>query len=262
MNKTKYYYKTRFSGDVLEEAHDLFLAKLDQDEEIKTPQTLKVTKGHETWELDSREEFLVECRSADSFHLDHISQSKRLILDVSGFVSGTSYVLVDSSSRPEIEAIFNVFEKNADKSKIAVETEPIKVFIGHGRDMQWRDLKDHLHDHHGLEVIAYEIGPRAGLSVKDVLERMLNSSSFALLVLTGEDQHVDGELHARQNVVHELGLFQGRLGFTRAIALLEDGVQEFSNILGVNQIRFSQGNIRETFGDVVATIRREFETGG
>jgi predicted nucleotide-binding protein len=257
MKKTKYYYKTRFSTDVLEEAHDLFLSKLDQSQEIETPQTLSVTKEHERWELDTREEFLTECRVADSFRLDHIVQEKRLVLDVSNL---QSYVYVDFSTRPEIEAIFNVFEKNVDKSKILVETEPIKVFIGHGHDSQWRDLKDHLHDQHGLEVVAYEIGPRAGLSVKDVLEGMLNASSFALLVLTGEDQHIDGEWHARQNVIHELGLFQGRLEFTRAIALLEDGVQEFSNIFGVNQIRFSKGNIRETFGDVVATIRREFET--
>jgi predicted nucleotide-binding protein len=260
MKKSKYYYKTRFSADVLEEAHDLFLSKLDQKHKIEIPQQLCVTKGQETWELDSREEFLTECRSADSFHFDHITQNKRLILDISR--SGTSYVCVDSSSRPEIGSIFNVFEKNVDKSKIVVETEPIKVFIGHGRDPQWRDLKDHLHDQHGLEVVSYEIGPRAGLSVKDVLEGMLNASSFALLILTGEDQHIDGEWHARQNVTHELGLFQGRLGFPRAIALLEDGVQEFSNILGVNQIRFSKGSIREAFGDVVATIRREFETNG
>jgi predicted nucleotide-binding protein len=93
--------------------------------------------------------------------------------------------------------------------------------------------------------------------VKEVLERMLNESSFAFLVLTGEDIHQDGGLHARENVIHELGLFQGRLGFSRAIALLEDGVKEFSNILGINQIRFSEGNIRATFGDVLATIRRE-----
>lgn len=91
---------------------------------------------------------------------------------------------------------------------------------------------------------------------------MLNASSFALPVLTGENQKTDGEWHARQNVVHELGLFQGRLGFTRAIALLENGVKEFSNILGVNQTRFSTGNIRETFGDVVATICREFAPNG
>jgi predicted nucleotide-binding protein len=88
---------------------------------------------------------------------------------------------------------------------------------------------------------------------------MLNKSSFALLVLTGEDEHADGEIHARENVIHELGLFQGNIGFTRAIALLEEGVKEFSNILGINQIRFSKGNIREVYGDVIASIRREFE---
>jgi predicted nucleotide-binding protein len=94
------------------------------------------------------------------------------------------------------------------------------------------------------------------MSVKEVLEEMLASSAFALLVLTGEDLHADGELHARDNVIHELGLFQGRLGFLRAIALLEDDVREFSNILGVNQIRFPTGMIRATFGDVLVTIRR------
>ncbi len=88
---------------------------------------------------------------------------------------------------------------------------------------------------------------------------MLDESSFALLVLTGEDIHTNGELHARENVIHELGLFQGRLGFTRAIVLLEEGVKEFSNILGINQLRFTKGRIKETFGDVLATIRREFE---
>jgi len=71
--------------------------------------------------------------------------------------------------------------------------------------------------------------------------------------------HSNGEFHARENVIHELGLFQGRLGFTRAIVLLEEGCQEFSNILGVNQICFTKGRIRETFGDILATIRREFK---
>jgi len=151
-----------------------------------------------------------------------------------------------------------IFEKNLDRSRIKSEEKPIRIFIGHGRDNQWRDLKDHLRDQQGFDVTAYEIGPRAGLSVKEVLESMLESS-FAFLVLTGEDIHQDGEMHARENVIHELGLFQGRIGFRRAIALLEDGVTEFSNIFGLNQIRFSKGNIRETFGDVVATIKRESE---
>lgn len=259
MEKTKYYYKTRFSADVLQEAPDLFLSKLAQDQPIGTPQSLRVTSGNETWNFDTREELLAECGAADSFRFDHIAPGSRLILDVWSGHRSYAYVHAAFPNRSDIEAIFNVFEKHVDSSRIVVETDPIKVFIGHGRGSQWRDLKDHLHDQHGLEVVAYEIGPRAGRSVKEVLEGMLTDSSFALLVLTGEDQHADGQLHARQNVVHELGLFQGRLGFTRAVALLEEGVKEFSNILGVNRIRFSIGDIRETFGDVLATIRREFQ---
>jgi predicted nucleotide-binding protein len=133
------------------------------------------------------------------------------------------------------------------------------VFVGHGRDRQWRDLKDHLQDQHNIRVVAYEVGPRAGYAVKEILQKMLSKSSFAVLVLTGEDVHKDGGLHARENVVHELGLFQGHFGFSRAVALIEEGVKEFSNIYGVAQIRFSKGRIRESFGDIVATIRREYK---
>lgn len=36
---------------------------------------------------------------------------------------------------------------------------------------------------------------------------LLDQASFAFLVLTAEDERTDGTLHARENVVHEVGLF-------------------------------------------------------
>jgi predicted nucleotide-binding protein len=123
----------------------------------------------------------------------------------------------------------------------------------------WKELKDHLHEKHGYAVEAYEIGSRAGHAIRDILEEMLDESSFALLVMTGDDETKDGRLLARQNVVHEAGLFQGRLGFSQAIILLEDGTEEFSNIAGLQQIRFPKGKIRETFGDVLAVLKHELE---
>lgn len=107
--------------------------------------------------------------------------------------------------------------------------------------------------------MAYEIGPRAGLSVKEILEDMQSKSNFAVLVMTGEDTYNDGTLHTRENVIHEIGLFQGSLGFKKAIILKENNVEEFSNISGINQIRFEKGSINTTYGDVLATIKREFE---
>jgi predicted nucleotide-binding protein len=65
-------------------------------------------------------------------------------------------------------------------------------------------------------------------------------------------------MHARENVIHEIGLFQRTLGLHKVIVLLEDGCKEFSNRAGVQYIPFSKGNIKEVFGEVVASIRREF----
>ena len=94
--------------------------------------------------------------------------------------------------------------------------------------------------------------------MRDILDSMSEDSSMALLVLTGEDKTQEGLMRARQNVIHECGLFQGRLGFDRAILLVEKGVELASNFDGIQQLRFNKGRIQEVFGDVIATIRREF----
>jgi predicted nucleotide-binding protein len=77
------------------------------------------------------------------------------------------------------------------------------------------------------------------------------------LVLTAEDETVDGKVQARMNVVHEAGLFQGRLGFERAIVMLEEGCEEFSNIAGLGQIRFPKNNLKAAFHDVQLVLERE-----
>ena len=86
---------------------------------------------------------------------------------------------------------------------------------------------------------------------------MLDSAASAFLVLTAEDEQFDGTTNPRMNVVHEAGLFQGRLGFTKGIILLEDGCAEFSNINGLGQIRFPQGNIKAAFEEVRQVLERE-----
>jgi predicted nucleotide-binding protein len=77
------------------------------------------------------------------------------------------------------------------------------------------------------------------------------------LVLTAEDEHPDGSLHPRENVIHEAGLFQGKLGFERAIILREQGCAEFSNIHGLTQIPFPKNNISAIFEEVRRVLERE-----
>ena len=132
-----------------------------------------------------------------------------------------------------------------------------KVFIGHGRSLVWRELKDFITDHLGLPVDEFNRVPVAGSTIVERLNQMLDTASIAFLIMTGEDELPDGKLQARMNVVHEVGLFQGRLGFSRAIVLLEDGCEEFSNISGHVQIRFAKGNIRGVFQDIREVLERE-----
>lgn len=132
-----------------------------------------------------------------------------------------------------------------------------KVFIGHGRSSLWRDLSHFLSERLKLDWDEFNRESTAGISIKERLETMLDQASFAFLIMTAEDEHSDSTLHARENVIHEVGLFQGRLTFKRAIILLEEGCQEFSNIHGVGQIRFPKGNIRAAFEDIRMVLERE-----
>jgi predicted nucleotide-binding protein len=131
------------------------------------------------------------------------------------------------------------------------------VFIGHGRSRQWRELKDFVQDRLLLSWDEFNRVPVAGVTNISRLGEMLDSAGIAFLVLTAEDELSDGTMVARQNVVHEAGLFQGRLGFTRAIVVLEEGCEAFSNIDGLGQIRFPRENISACFEDIRQVLERE-----
>lgn len=132
-----------------------------------------------------------------------------------------------------------------------------KVFIGHGRSAAWRELKDFVQDRLGLPWDEFNRVPIAGVTNTARLSEMLDAAAVALLVLTAEDETAGGDIQARMNVVHEAGLFQGRLGFDKAIVVLEEGCQEFSNIEGLGQIRFPKGKIAASFEEIRGVLERE-----
>ena len=131
------------------------------------------------------------------------------------------------------------------------------VFIGHGGSRVWKDLKDFVQDRLGLPWDEFNRVPVAGVTNVARLSEMLDDAAVAFLVMTAEGEQADGEWHARMNVVHEAGLFQGRPGFTKAIVLLEEGCEEFSNIQGLGQIRFPEGNVAPAFEEIRRVLERE-----
>ena len=131
------------------------------------------------------------------------------------------------------------------------------VFIGHGGSPIWRDLKNFIEDELHLPCDEFNRVSVAGLSIKERLSKMLDEAAIAFLVMTAEDEQADQKLHPRMNVVHEAGLFQGRLGFERGLMLLEEGCEEFSNIHGLVHISFPKGNIKATFEEIRQVLKRE-----
>jgi predicted nucleotide-binding protein len=132
-----------------------------------------------------------------------------------------------------------------------------RVFIGHGGSPQWRELKEYIQDKLGVPVDEFNRVPVAGLTTGARLSEMLNNAAMAFLVMTAEDETPEGKYVARQNVVHEVGLFQGKLGFEKAIVMLEEGCEQFSNIHGLNQVRYPTGNISAKFHEVHELLKRE-----
>ena len=139
----------------------------------------------------------------------------------------------------------------------AVQKGKKKIFIGHGRSHQWRELKDFIVDRVKLPFNEFNTTSAAGVATTARLSELLDDACFAFLVMTAEDETAEGKLIARLNVIHEVGLFQGRLGFDKAIVLLEDGCEEFSNIHGLGQIRFPRGQIMVAFEEVRRVLERE-----
>lgn len=253
MEKSKTYLKAYFSADILKYVFDKNVLEF-----LKSSYRLR--RPDESWEFDDEREFFAEYRKPHEASTIR-KTSDAISITVNYTKNSDTTIEVQAKSRGEIESVFEVFEEKYDHSIVKSENDiksPI-IFIGHGRSPVWRDLKDHLSDKHDYKIEAYESGARAGHTIRDILDEMASKSSFAILVMTGEDEDKDGNLKARPNVIHEVGLFQGRLGFSRAIVLLEDGTEEFSNLYGIQQLRFSKGNVKEIFGDVLATLKREFE---
>lgn len=146
---------------------------------------------------------------------------------------------------------------HADGQSPITTTNPNVVFIGHGHSREWLALSHFLDKQLRLEVEEFSREPTPGLLTGERLQSMLDRATFAFIILTGEDEQADGTVTPRLNVAHEVGLFQGKLGLRRAIVMLEEGCEEFSNIHGLGQIRFDKARIETSFNEVRQTLGRE-----
>jgi len=184
----------------------------------------------------------------------HIALYAKYLSDKSPFNALKKLIQICNKILFEFEMVYSDGEDNENGGNGIMKKI---VFIGHGGSKDWRELKDFISDRLHLEWEEFNRGSAAGIPTIERLSAMLNQSCFAFIVMTAEDEHADSTKHARENVIHEAGLFQGRLSFSKAIILLEIGCNEFSNIHGLGQIRFESGKISSKFEEVREVLERE-----
>lgn len=129
-----------------------------------------------------------------------------------------------------------------------------RIFISHGHNELLKlKLKDFVQNKLHREPLILSEMPNSGLTVVEKLEQAGGLCNQAIVLLTKDDEIKDGNMRARQNVIHEIGFFQGKYGRKNVILLCEHGVEIFSNISGIVRIEFSPDHFEEAYED----LRRE-----
>ncbi len=131
-----------------------------------------------------------------------------------------------------------------------------RVFISHGSSNDWRAVQDHIEKDLNLPTLELAQEANRGRTVLQKLTEESDRCSYAVVVMTGDDQIPGDAPRARQNVMHEIGFFQGKYGLPRVCLLHEEGTDIPSNIDGLVYLSFPKGLISASF----SALSRELNT--
>ncbi|WP_321414381.1 nucleotide-binding protein [uncultured Desulfobacter sp.] len=147
-----------------------------------------------------------------------------------------------------VRDIDQIFEIRAN-SELAQPKEVInrRVFISHGSSADWREVQPFIERDLNIPTLELAQEPNLGRTIIEKLIDNANRCTSAVIVMTGDDIANEDEARVRENVMHEIGFFQGKYGRNSVVLLHEEGVNIPSNLAGVVYIPFPNGNISSGF---------------
>jgi hypothetical protein len=155
-------------------------------------------------------------------------------------------------SRAQVERLVRdidqVFEIRANSELQSPRHEaPRRVFISHGRSNDWRAVQPYIEKDVGLSTLELAQEPNLGRTIIEKLFDNAGQCDSAVIVMTGDDATKEDEPRVRENVMHEIGFFQGRYGRKAVVLLHEEGVNIPTNLSGVAYIPFPEGASKRAF---------------
>jgi predicted nucleotide-binding protein len=166
----------------------------------------------------------------------------------SSTTGGTSMHYSRSQLERLIRDIDQIFEIRANSELEQPKQEALRrVFITHGRSDDWRAVQAFIEKDVRLPTIELEQEPNLGRTIIEKLADSAAQCDSAVIVMTGDDVANEDESRVRENVMHEIGFFQGRYNRTGVVLMHEDGVNIPTNLSGVAYILFPNENIEAGF---------------
>ena len=147
-----------------------------------------------------------------------------------------------------VRDIDQIFEIRANSELEQPKKEALRrVFISHGHSDGWLRVQPFIEKDVGLKTIELAQEPNTG---RTIIEKLIDNAKLcdsAVIVMTGDDITQENEARVRENVMHEIGFFQGLYGRTFVILLHEEEVNIPTNLSGVAYVPFPKGHIEASF---------------
>jgi len=189
------------------------------------------------------------------------------LLKGSSAVDNPWLVCVDDYTQPNdlYDTFYENFNRIWDESKSSLEKltrisssriENNTIFISHGQNDFYREINNYLVNEYKLPTVYDERDFLKGNTYIENIEMLVNDSSYGLVVLTKDDEFEKEKWRARQNVIHELGIFQNAFGRTNTLVLKEEGVDFPTNLNGMNEYQINLNNHADIYNKIGSWLRQ------
>jgi hypothetical protein len=135
--------------------------------------------------------------------------------------------------------LFGDNEVSPSKTRKQDVSQKNQVFVVHGHDEPTKTKVARFIEKLGLKAIILHEQANQGRTIIQKFEDHAATSCFAVVLLTPDDEgypvgkNDEAKLRARQNVIFELGYFNGVLGRSNVCVLYKEGVEIPNDYLGV-----------------------------
>lgn len=154
--------------------------------------------------------------------------------------------------------IGQVFEIRANSEPAVAERGaevPYTVFVSHGRAKDWYEVQAHIKKDLGIKTKELAQEASAGSTIIEKLEATAALCDAAVIVMSGDDTDSEGQARVRENVMHEIGYFQGRYGRSKVVLLHEEGVHVPTNLAGIVYVPYPKAAVSAGFGVLGRELR-------